>query len=505
MIVIDGENLNIEKVIRVARGMEKVGISPEAKDRIEKSRMAVEDIINSDRIAYGIKTGFGELQNIIIPQKDVKKLQKNLILSHSAGVGRPLDTEIVRAAMLIRANALAKGYSGVRYLVIKTLIDMLNKRVHPIMPEKGSVGASGDLAPLAHMAMVLIGEGVAEYKGEVMEGKKAMEKAGIDTIELEAKEGLALINGTPVMNAIASLAIYDSINLIKHAHISAAMSIEALKGSDRPFDERIHAVRPHKGQVNSAKNLRMLLKGSEIIEKHRDRQVQDAYTLRCTPQILGAVMDTINYVKGVVEVEMNSATDNPLIFPDGDSISGGNFHGEPLALAMDFLKIALTDMGNLSERRIFRLLDPKLSALPPFLTENSGLNSGFMIAQYSAAALSSENKVLSHPSSVDTIPTSANQEDHVSMGANAALHARKLLENVESIVAIELLCSAQALEYADEKPSEASTIAKSVIRKYVDPLKEDRPVYRDIEKIKELIKSGEITSEIENKIGKLVV
>ena len=505
MIVIDGNGLNIDKVMRVARFYEKVQVSDEAKEKIEKSRKVVEDIVNSDKIAYGIKTGFGELQNVIIPREDAKKLQKNLVLSHSSGVGEPFDTEIVRAAMLIRANALSKGYSGVRYEIVKTLVDMLNKGVHPIVPEKGSVGASGDLAPLAHIALVMIGGGYAEYDGKILEGKEAMKRAGIETVELDAKEGLALLNGTTMMNAIASIVVYDSINIIKHAHISAAMSIEALRGSDRPFDERIHMLRPHRGQVLSAKNIRMLLENSEIIEKNRDRQVQDAYTLRCAPQVLGAVIDTMNYVKEIVEREMNSVTDNPLIFPEGDSISGGNFHGEPLAFAMDFLKIALTDMGNLSERRTFRLLDSKLSGLPPFLAKNSGLNSGYMIAQYASAALCSENKVLSHPSSVDTIPTSANQEDHVSMGMTASLHAKKVLENVERIVAIEILCAAQALEFLDEKAGKGTEIAKEIIRKYVKSMDEDRPPHRDIHKIIEIIKTREILEEIEKKIGKIEV
>lgn len=505
MIEIDGESLNIEKVVRVARHGERVEISREAVERIEASRKVVEDIVNGERIAYGIKTGFGELQNVIIPAKDVRALQRNIVLSHSSGVGEPLDREVVRAAMLIRANALSKGYSGVRYVVVRTLVDMLNKGVHPVIPEKGSVGASGDLAPLAHMALVMIGEGLAEYDGDILEGKEAMERAGIGIIELEAKEGLALLNGTTVMNALASLAVYDAINVVKHAHIAAAMSLEALKGSDAPFDRRIHAVRPHPGQTKSAANMRMLLKGSEIIEKHREGRVQDPYTLRCTPQVVGAVMDVVDYVKRVVEREMNSATDNPLIFPDGDSISGGNFHGEPLAFAMDFLKIAMTELGNISERRTFRLLDSKLSALPPFLTEKSGLNSGYMISQYVSAALASENKVLSHPSSVDTIPTSANQEDHVSMGMNAALHARKVVENTGRIIAIELMCGAQALEYVEERPGKGAEIARNIIRRYVEKLKEDRPPYRDIEKICDIIRREEITEEIEKKIGKFEI
>ena len=505
MIVIDSETLNIEKVVRVARYGEKVEVAPEARKRIEDSRRVVEEIVESNRIAYGIKTGFGELQNVIIPKEDTKKLQRNIVLSHSSGMGSPLKTEEVRATMLIRANALSKGYSGVRYEIVKTLVDMLNKGVHPVIPEKGSVGASGDLAPMAHMALVMIGEGIAEYKGEIMEGREAMERAGIETIELDAKEGLALLNGTTVMNALASLILHDSINLAKHAHIATAMSIEALRGSDRPFDPRVHMLRKHPGQRKSAANLRMLLEDSEIIERSRDRQVQDAYTLRCAPQVMGAVIDTLNYVKEIVEREMNSATDNPLIFPEGDSISGGNFHGEPLAFAMDFLKIAITELGNISERRTFRLLDHKLSGLPPFLTEKSGLNSGYMISQYLSAALASENKVLSHPSSVDTIPTSASQEDHVSMGMNAALHARKVLDNTKTIVAVELLCASQALEFSDYRPGRGSRIALKIIRKDVEPLREDRIVHEDIEKVRRIMDEGEIIREIEKNIGKIEI
>ena len=497
MIEIDGESLDIEKVVRVARNFEKVKISEDAMKKMRASRKVVEDIVNGERIAYGIKTGFGYLQNVIIPPKDAKKLQRNIVLSHASGVGMPLSTEIVRGSMLIRANALAKGYSGIRPMVVEKLVKMLNTGVHPVIPEKGSVGASGDLAPLAHMALVLIGEGEAEYRGEILSGKEAMKKAGIPTVELDAKEGLALINGTPVMNATAALVLYDSINLMKNAHIAAAMSLEALNGLSLPFDERVQNVRAHRGQAKSAGNMRKLLKGSEICEMAQKKRVQDAYSLRCIPQVYGAIIDTIDYAKSTVEVEMNSATDNPLIFPEGDSISCGNFHGEPLALAMDFLKIALAEAGNISERRVARLMDENLSGLPPFLTENSGLNSGLMLTQYVAASLASENKVLSHPSSVDTIPTSANQEDHVSMGANAARHALEVLKNVEEIVSIEFLAASQGLEFQKYSTSPSTKAAFELIRKYVPRLKSDRPPYRDIKMIKKLIKSGEILTAVE--------
>ncbi len=500
MVIIDGNSLDLEKVISVARDMEKVEISPDAIENVRKSHETLLKIIDSDRVAYGIKTGFGDLQNVIIPDSEVRSIQRNIVLSHAVGVGKPFSTDVVRASMLIRANALAKGFSGIRPSVLNTLIDMLNRGVHPVMPEKGSVGASGDLAPLAHMALVMIGRGEAEYLGEILPGKTAMERAGIDIIELEAKEGLALLNGTPVMNAMAALAVYDSENIVTHAHIAASMSLEALQGITSPFDTRVHDARPHRGQIRSAELMRKLLEGSEIAKESSKTRVQDAYTLRCIPPVMGAVMDTIDYVKGIVETEMNSTTDNPLIFPNGDSISCGNFHGEPLALAMDFLKIALTDLGNMSERRIARLVDSHLSGLPSFLTEKSGLNSGFMLAQYLTASLASENKVFSHPSSVDTIPTSANQEDHVSMGANAGRHLLQVVENVETIIAVELMAAAQGLELLGKTASPANRLSLNTIRKNIPHLNDDREMYYDIKKSVELIRSMELSRSIQKSV-----
>ena len=505
MVVIDGESLDIEKFVKVARFGEKVDIDPSAMERMKGSHETLKRIIESDRVAYGIKTGFGDLQNVVIPAEDLRDLQRNIVLSHAVGMGRPFHTEIVRGSMLIRANALLKGYSGIRPVLAETLMKMLNEGVHPVIPEKGSVGASGDLAPLAHMALVMIGRGEAEYKGDIMPGARAMEMAGIDTLELEAKEGLALLNGTPVMNAMAAMAVYDSENLILHAHIAAAMSMEALGGIVAPFDERVHQARPHMGQIMSADIMRALLEGSTIARESSKTRVQDAYTLRCIPPVMGAVIDTLHYVKGIVETEMNSVTDNPLIFPNGDSISCGNFHGEPLALAMDFLKIALTDLANMSERRTARLMDSHLSGLPPFLTENSGLNSGFMLAQYLSASLASENKVLAHPSSADTIPTSANQEDHVSMGANAGRHLLQVVENSETIIAVELLAGAQGLELRGSEPSPANSITLSEIRKRVPHLDGDREMKPDIERALSLLRERIIIRALESSSLKIKI
>lgn len=503
-VKIDGENLTIQDVHRVAREEEEVEISEDCVEDIKKSRSIVEDTLESDEDVYGINTGFGELANVKIERDKTEQLQENLVLSHASGVGEPLDEEIVRGVMLLRANTLAKGYSGVRLKVIQGLIDMLNKNVHPVIPCQGSVGASGDLAPLAHMSLVLIGRGKALYDDDKLSGKKAMERAGIDTIELKAKEGLALLNGTQVMTAIGALAVHDSELLLKSAQIASAISLESLMGTDAVFDERIHDIRPHEGQISCAANLRKLTKGSDIIRSHRDcDRVQDPYTLRCMPQVYGATRDAISYVRKVVETEMNSANDNPLIFDNGDVISGGNFHGQPVALAMDFLGSAIAEIGDISERTTDKLMYKEESGLPPFLAEDSGLNSGFMIAQYTAASLVSENKVLAHPASVDSIPTSAGQEDHVSMGLTAARQARDILNNVEHVVAIEMLAAAQGLEFHDLEPGEGVQAAYEFIRKYVEPLEQDRPLHEDILACRELIHEGDVIEAVEDKIGEL--
>ncbi|MHA1248015.1 MAG: histidine ammonia-lyase [Candidatus Thorarchaeota archaeon] len=505
-VTIDGESLTIEDVVRVARHGEDVALTDDARMKIEKSRQVIEAAIREGRTVYGVNTGFGDLANVSIAASDVADLQVNLIRSHSVGVGEPFPEEVVRGMMLLRANALAKGFSGVRLEVVETLIRMLNRGVTPVVPQQGSVGSSGDLAPLAHMVLVMIGEGEAFFEGKRMDGAEAMRRADIPLVVLQAKEGVALINGTQPMTAVGALAVHDALKLVSDATVAGAMSLEALRGTRAAYDARIHAVRPHEGQVDAARALLSILADSEINRSHTDcGKVQDAYSLRCFPQVLGASIDAIRYVSSVLEVEINAATDNPLVFPDdGTVVSGGNFHGQPVALAMDFLAIALSEIANIAERRINRLVDPKLSGLPPFLTRNSGLQSGMMIAQYTAASLVSENKVLAHPASVDSIPTSAEQEDHVSMGTIAARKARQILENVKNVVAIEYLCAAQGLDLlAPLRPSEALERAHALIRTVVPELTDDRPLYSDIVKIRQLMDRGEIVSAVESVTGTL--
>jgi histidine ammonia-lyase len=496
---IDGETLTILNVVKVARENAKVVIPEKVKKQVKKSREVLEKLVKEKQIIYGVSTGFGALSNKTISPEENKKLQTNLIRSHSAGVGKQINTEIVRALMLLRANTLAKGYSGVRLEILETIVEMLNKGVHPIIPAKGSVGASGDLAPLSHMSLVLIGEGKAEYRGQEMGGKEAMEKANIKPVQLEFKEGIALNNGTQLMTAIAALTVYDAENLIKTAEIAAALSLEALLGVSDAFNEKIHKVRPHAGQAVTAKNIKEMIAESQLTQTGKEafkklKRPHDPYSLRCTPQILGAARDAIAYAKKVVEIEINSATDNPLIFPEEElCLSGGNFHGQPISLAMDILGIALTIVGNLSERRTARLLDEKLSnGLPAFLIPpeaKTGLNSGLMTLQYTAAALASENKVLAHPACVDSIPTSANFEDFISMGTTAAQKAMQILENIEYIIATELICAAQAIEFrGPKKLGKGTKKAYTTIRKTVPTLKEDRVLSEDIEKIRQIMK-----------------
>ncbi len=505
VIYIDGESLNIEDVVKVARQNNKIDLTEEATIRIEQARKVVDEFVDNEKVVYGITTGFGKFSDVAISKEETQDLQTNLIMSHACGVGNPLDEEVSRAIMLLRVNALAKGFSGIRLSTLKVLIDMLNRAVHPLIPEKGSLGASGDLAPLSHMVLVMLGMGEAIYRGEKLSGKVAMERAGIKPIRLTSKEGLALINGTQVMTAIGALTLYDAIGVMKMADISASMTLEALRGITDAFDLRIHALRPHKGQGDSAGNLLKITEGSSLTTKQGEIRVQDAYSLRCTPQIHGASKDTIEYVLNKINIEINSVTDNPIIFSDEkDVISGGNFHGQPMALAFDFLGIAISEIANVSERRIERLVNPQLSGLPAFLTEKGGLNSGFMIAQYSAAALVSENKVLAHPASVDSIPSSANQEDHVSMGTIAARKARDILENTINVLAIEILAAAQAIDFSDsEELGNGTKTAYEIVRESVATLHEDRVMYVDINKCAELIKKHIIVDKVENSIGKL--
>ncbi len=492
MVEIDGENLKIDDVVKVARFGDRVKIAESSIPKVLKSREVIDKILKEDKVVYGINTGLGELVKVKIPKNEARELQINLVRSHASGVGRYMDDEIVRAAMLIRANSLLKGFSGVRLEVIKMLVEMLNSNIIPLVPKFGSVGASGDLAPLAHIALVMLGEGYAKYKGDVMKGAEALKLAGLEPLKLEEREGLALLNGTAVMAAYGSIAVYDSYDLIKNALLSAAMSFEALKGTDKALDDRIMKARAHPGQIKIAKIMRELLKDSKIVERARKERVQDAYTLRCLPQVYGAVLDTLDYVKITMEKEINSATDNPLVFDE--PISGGNFHGEPIALAMDFLAIALTDLGNMAERRIARLVDSKLSNLPSFLIENSGTNSGLMIPQYTAAALCNTNKILAHPASTDSIPNSANQEDHVSMGMNAAQKLREIVENVKYIIAIEYLCANQALHISG---SSATSVKKAMKMINIEKFTHDDVFSYYIEEIKTKIDRGDITKDIE--------
>lgn len=504
-VVLDGNSLTIEDVISVARHGVHVAISAEAMKKMELSRTMIDSLVNENKAVYGVTTGFGKFSTISINQKDTEILQENLIISHAVGVGDPLPEEVVRGVMLLRINALCKGYSGIRPEVVGILLEMLNRQVHPVIPEKGSLGASGDLAPLAHMVLVMIGRGEAFYHGQRVPGKKAMEMAGIMPTRLKAKEGLALINGTQVMTAIGTLAYYDSLCLARTADITAAMTIEALEGIPAAFEQSVQNVRPHFGQGQVAGNLKKLLSGSEIIGQAKHGRVQDAYALRCVPQVHGASRDALAYVRQVLEIEINSVTDNPIIFPEkGEVISGGNFHGQPVALAMDFLSIAVAEMGNIAERRIERLVNPALNGgLAPFLTENGGLNSGYMIAQYVAAALVSENKTLAHPASVDSIPSSANQEDHVSMGTIGARKARKIVENVQHILAIELLCAAQGIDLRKGKLAMGTAVAYQMLRNHVPFLEKDREIRYDMADALELIKRGQIYHKVNEVIGTL--
>ncbi len=501
-VIITGNDLTLDEVVAVCRNYKKVELSDFAVERILKSRKVVDDFVENEDVVYGITTGFGKFSDVTISKEESKTLQKNLIISHSVGAGKPFDSEVVRGIILLRINNLAKGYSGARLETIQTMIEMLNRKVHPIIPEKGSLGASGDLAPLSHMVLPMIGLGQAEYEGEIMAGEEAMEKAGIPVIELTAKEGLALINGTQVMTALAALTVYDSLNIIKTADIAAALSFEAQNGIIDALDQRLHDIRPHKGQIDTARVLTELLTGSKMTTKQGEIRVQDAYSLRCVPQVHGASKDAINYVKEKIEIEINSVTDNPIIFPEtNEGISGGNFHGQPMALSLDFLGIALSELANISERRIERLVNPTLSGLPAFLVEHGGLNSGFMIVQYSAAALVSENKILAHPASVDSIPSSANQEDHVSMGTIAARKAKEIMENVRRVLAMEIMCACQGIDLRGNKGLGAGTRpVYEEVRKVVPMLKEDRPIYEDINKCEELIINGTITKACEGRI-----
>jgi histidine ammonia-lyase len=497
-VQIDGENLKLEQIEEVAFGKAKVRLSRRAVPKIYRCRKYVEEIIRKGQTVYGINTGFGKLCRVKISTSEIERLQKNLVLSHAVGVGPVFSEEEVRAAMLLQANVLAKGHSGVRIEVIQSLINLLNSGVTPMVPEKGSVGASGDLAPLSFIALVLIGEGWAFYPNldpsdnkKLLSGNEALKKAGLKPLKLSAKEGIALINGTQVMTGLGALTLLKAERLSELADIAGALSCEAALATPVAFDEDLQKARAHKGQGIVARNLIQLMKNSQIREFHKAcPKVQDPYSFRCMPQVHGAVRDALSYVRSVLEVEINSATDNPLIFPEKNKvISGGNFHGEPVALALDFLGIAVSELGSISERRIACLMDPSITDLPAFLISEPGINSGLMMAQTTAAALVSENKILAHPASVDSIPTSLNQEDHVSMGTISSRKAREIANNVEEVLAIEFLCAYQGICFrAPLKPGIGTGKIFSRIKERVKEIKEDRILVGDLVKIKELMR-----------------
>lgn len=506
-VTLDGESLDISQVAAVAHSWEhpeavRVELAPTAIENVRACREAVERLVASQEIVYGITTGFGAFKDRLIAPDEAAQLQQNLLMSHAVGVGQPLPEATVRATMLIRANTLAKGYSGVRVETLQALLALLNHGVHPVIPAQGSVGASGDLAPLAHMALVLLGLGEATYRGERMSGAEALRRCGLPRMALQAKEGVALLNGTSLMTAVGCLASDRAWRLLLTADIAAALSLEALNGTTRAFDARLHELRPHPGQVACAAHLRALLQDSELVRGEDRTNVQDAYTLRCVPQVHGAVRDALAHVQKTLCTELNAVTDNPLIFRDAEgdiALSGGNFHGEPVALTMDYLGLAFTDLGNMSERRIARLLDSASNGgvLPPFLTEHGGLHSGFMMVQYTAAALASENKVLAHPASADSIPTSANAEDHVSMGATAARKAEQIIAHVETIVALELLCAAQGVDFRRRKQpnlrlGRGTDGVFAAIRSKVPFVSADEVMYPHIESVRQLVHQGEI-------------
>lgn len=511
-----GDSLSLSMVEAVSRFHAPVEIASQALERVQKGYERLQKQIASETTIYGVNTGFGPLKNVRISLDHALELQRNLLRSHACGVGTPLPTEYVRAAMFLCLHSLLKGYSGVPTRLPQQLADLLNQGVHPIIPCKGSLGASGDLAPLAHLGLVLIGEGHAEYQGEILPGKEALQRAGLHPIRLSPKCGLALVNGTHLHTGIAALLVLQAERLLKEADIAGAMGVEAMLGSARPFDERVHQLRPHLGQQVCASNLRRLLAESEVIPSHAHcGEVQDAYSLRCIPQVHGACRQAVTHAKQVVEIELNSVTDNPLIFEE-EVLSAGNFHGEPLALALDYLALALAELANISERRIARLLDASLSrGLPAFLIAEPGLHSGLMILQYTAAALVSENKVLAHPASVDSIPTGANQEDHVSMAMIAALKAAQIMNNTRKVLAIELLTAAQALDFRlnryPKAPPEASHLragkgveaAYQLIRETVPFVSRDRSLTPDIEAVEHLLRSGQLLERVEQVVGAL--
>lgn len=505
-VIINGRDLTVEEVIRVCRGYEKVEIAPEAKQAVIKARNYIEQKLEEGAVIYGLTTGFGKFANVVISREEAEQLQKNLIISHTCAMGQPYETKYVRAAMLLRCNALSRGNSGIRLETIQTMIDMLNAGIHPVIPEKGSLGASGDLAPLSHIALALIGLGEVEYKGQTVPAAEAMASEGITPVVLAAKEGLALNNGTQMMTAVGVNVLWDAMHLMKTADIATAMTAEALHGITKAYDHKVHDLRGHQGQKDAAANLRNLLDGSGNAFEVQPSKVQDPYSLRCIPQIHGASRDAIQYVYEAVSRELNAVTDNPIVFPDEDEvISGGNFHGQPMALAFDFLKMAIAEFADVSERRAERLINPQLSeGLPAFLTKYGGVCSGFMIAQYAAASMVSENKIYAHPACVDSIPSSGNQEDHVSMGTTSARTAAMVLDNAQKVIGIELAAAAQGIWLRSEigesdisNLAPATRVAYDYIRTVSAPVDEDILMHDELKKFDEMVKDFSLLEAVE--------
>lgn len=500
-VLLDGNRLTLTEIREVASKNRKVEVSAEALERVAKARALVDRVAAGDEAAYGINTGFGTLAEVRIEKKGLQALQRNLIVSHAAGVGQPLPIHEARALLLLRCNVLAKGFSGVRPSTLKLAIEMLNRGVTPVVPERGSVGASGDLAPLAHLALVIIGEGEAWFDGVRMPGKAALEKAGLAPVVLEAKEGLTLVNGTQAMCAVGVPALLQAEELAELFDLAGAVAIEGMLGSHVPFIEGVHAVRPHPGHGTVSAHMRSLLHDSALVESHKDcAKVQDPYSMRCIPQVHGAAREGLSFARKILEVEVNAGTDNPLVFAaTEDIVSAGNFHGQPISFALDVVAMALTQLESISERRVEQMVNPALSGLPPFLARNSGLNSGFMIAQVTSAALVAESRILCHPASVDSIPSSAGREDHVSMGMTAALKLRQVVEHARNVVAIELLVAAQALDFREPHktaPGRGVKAAHQLIRSKVPHMDTDRELHKDIAAVARLVDSGELLATV---------
>ncbi len=504
-IILDGSGLTIEKVVAIARHNEKVELHPDAIERIKKCRALLDKKIAAKEIMYGVNTGIGEFSEVVLDDDQVKDFQKYLIYNHSAGIGDPAPIEYVRGAMAGRINVHAHGNSGCRLEITQTLVEMLNKGVTPFVCQKGSVGACGDLAPMSQIALLMMGEGKAYYKGELLEGKDALERAGIPIPGLKARDGLATINGSNVLTAMSAIFLYDANRWLKQAEIGCALSLEALKANMKPYDTRIHEIRGFSGAVRTAAAIRKMVAGGDLVDGRMKCKVQDAYSMRSTPQVIGAAHDALAYARSQVEIELNGVGDNPIFFPDQNlQLSGANFQGTPVAVPMDMAGYCVTMVSILSERRMNRLNNPALSVgLPPFLTKGAGMFSGLMLSQYTADTLIVEQRILSTPASIQSIPAAADQEDFVSMGMNTAIKNFQILDNAYGILGIELMAAAQGLDLRDYSFGKGTTKAKEVIRKYIDFLEIDRPLYPDHTRMKELVKSGEILEEVESEIGSL--